>query len=89
MQHLIEIFPSWIEWARWLVLFTAGYVLRIIYKAVESDMRKQRRRKIRAHVHEKHTAPLRRCMQGECPTLRPADQAHSDLPGMAAADLQV
>jgi hypothetical protein len=56
-----------------------------MHKIETRDSRQSRLRRhiIALHVKERHTAPLRRCMEGQCATLAPQKGSRSQ--GLAAA----
>lgn len=66
----MSILPTVTEWGHWLILFTAGYFIKIGYQTVQSDLRKFRKHAITLHDREGHKTSLRHCHEGLCLELR-------------------
>lgn len=90
-MHLATIFPTWEDWARWFILFTAGFIMKPIYDTVRDgvrrELRRERRRIVKLHVRELHPKAFWHCHEGACKflRLRSGNQGSDQLPQAAAA----
>lgn len=80
MHHLLAIVPTWIDWGRWFIFITAGFIVKPLYDRIRGEVQREMKRQLRQerklalklHVKELHPKGFWHCREGACKFLRSA-----------------